>query len=199
MIEPITAEELRVVHVHQQLPTEPIIEFERFSKWERLTRSVAFVLRFGCKRMRRNGTKDGKATLGSAEWKRAESAVFKLIQANEYTEECSILQRNLTLQPDKRERIQKSSRVFKLSPFLDLAGVMRMGSRIANAECVSDESKFPVILPKDHYVTKLVIDWYHRKYRHANNETVVNDIRQKLHISDLRKAVKKVANVCNWC
>ncbi|XP_065084488.1 uncharacterized protein LOC135706762 [Ochlerotatus camptorhynchus] len=74
-----------------------------------------------------------------------------------------------------------------------------MGSRIAAAECASYESKFPVILPKDHYVTQLMINWYHRKYGHANNETVVNEIRQKFHISELRTAVKKVASGCYWC
>ncbi|XP_065074187.1 uncharacterized protein LOC135698223 [Ochlerotatus camptorhynchus] len=42
-IEPTTAEELRVVHVHQQLSTQSVIEFERFSKWERLTRTVATI------------------------------------------------------------------------------------------------------------------------------------------------------------
>lgn len=74
-----------------------------------------------------------------------------------------------------------------------------MGSRIAAAVCVSDQGKFPVILPKDQYVTRLVINWYHRKYGHANNETVVNEIRQKFHVSELRTAVKKVASGCNWC
>ncbi|XP_065094437.1 uncharacterized protein LOC135714962 [Ochlerotatus camptorhynchus] len=46
-VESTTAEELRMVHVHQLPPTQPVIEFKRFSKWERLTRTVAFVLRFG--------------------------------------------------------------------------------------------------------------------------------------------------------
>ncbi|XP_065082550.1 uncharacterized protein LOC135704936 [Ochlerotatus camptorhynchus] len=199
-VELTTAEELRMVHVHQLPPTQPVIEFKRFSKWERLTRTVAFVLRFGCRQKGKDELKkDGEVTLSSEECKLAESTVFKLIQASEYPDECKILRKNHQVQLEQRKRIQKSSRIFKLSPFLDPTGVMRMGSRIAAAECVSDEAKFPVILPKDHYVTQLVINWYHKKYRHANNETVVNEMRQKFHVSELRTAVKKVASCCNWC
>ncbi|XP_065094804.1 uncharacterized protein LOC135715461 [Ochlerotatus camptorhynchus] len=199
-VESTTAEELRMVHVHQLPPTQPVIEFKRFSKWERLTRTVAFVLRFCCRQKGKDESKkDGEVTLSSEECKLAESTVFKLIQASEYPDECKILRKNHQVQLEQRKRIQKSSRIFKLSPFLDPTGVMRMGSRIAAAECVSDEAKFPVILPKDHYVTQLVINWYHKKYRHANNETVVNEMRQKFHVSELRTAVKKVASCCNWC
>lgn len=73
---------------------------------------------------------------------------------------------------------------------------MRMGSHIAAAECVLDEGKFPVILPKNYYVTHLVIKWYSSKYGHINNETVMNEIR--FHVSELRTAVNKVARGCNW-
>lgn len=45
-IEKTTEEELKVVSVHQLLPTESIIDFQGFSKWERLTNTLAFVLRF---------------------------------------------------------------------------------------------------------------------------------------------------------
>ncbi|XP_065089507.1 uncharacterized protein LOC135710774 [Ochlerotatus camptorhynchus] len=159
-LESTTAEELRMVHVHQLPPTQPVIEFERFSMDE--------------------SKKDGE-TLSSEECEQAESTVFKLIQATEY----KILRKNHQVQLDQRKRIQKSSRIFKLSPFLDPTGVMRMGSCIAAAECVLDEAKFPVILPKDHYVMQLVINWYHKKYGNANNETVVNEMRQKFHISEL--------------
>ncbi|XP_062713931.1 uncharacterized protein LOC134290753 [Aedes albopictus] len=194
-IEPTTTEELRAVHVLQQIPALPVIEFERFSKWERLIRTVAFVLRFGDKQMYR----DKSGPLSSEELKRAETVIFRLIQGTEYLEELNILRKNDAAQPEQHKQVQKSSRIFKLSPFLDPTGVIRMRSRIAAAECIPSEGKFPVILPKDHHATKLIINWYHRKYRHANNETVVNEIRQRYHVSELRTTVKKVASNCNWC
>uniref|UniRef100_A0A182XPH7 DUF5641 domain-containing protein n=1 Tax=Anopheles quadriannulatus TaxID=34691 RepID=A0A182XPH7_ANOQN len=41
--------------------------------------------------------------------------------------------------------------------------------------------------------------WYHIQYRHANRETVVNEIRQRFDIPNLRALVKKVTDVCSYC
>ncbi|XP_065091296.1 uncharacterized protein LOC135712269 [Ochlerotatus camptorhynchus] len=116
-VESTTAEELRMVHVHQLPPTQLVIEFKRFSKWERLTRTVAFVLRFGCRQ------KGKDVTLSSEECKLAESTVFKPIQASEYPDECKILRKNHQVQLEQRKQNQQSSRIFKLSPFIDPTGV----------------------------------------------------------------------------
>ena len=59
--------------------------------------------------------------------------------------------------------------------------------------------KFPVILPPNHRTTELVIDYYHRKYLHANFETVVNELRQSFHISQIRTTVKKTIRNCQYC
>ncbi|XP_055633238.1 uncharacterized protein LOC129773624 [Toxorhynchites rutilus septentrionalis] len=199
-IEQPTTEELRVAYLQQQISTQQVIEFERFSKWERLLRTMAFVLRFVLPQLSQDESKSNEGMfLRKKELQRAESTIFKIIQSCEYPEECRILRSNREAHPEERRQIQKNSRVFKLLPFMDPTGVMRMGSRIAAADCIPDGGKFPVILPKDHYVTQLVINWYHRKYGHANNETVVNELRQKFHVSELRTAVKKVAKCCNWC
>ncbi|XP_055591416.1 uncharacterized protein LOC129743406 [Uranotaenia lowii] len=57
----------------------------------------------------------------------------------------------------------------------------------------------PVILPKDHYVTELIVNYYHRKYQHCNTETVVNELRQRFIIAQLRPTVKKIARRCQHC
>ncbi|XP_055584776.1 uncharacterized protein LOC129737641 [Uranotaenia lowii] len=51
----------------------------------------------------------------------------------------------------------------------------------------------------DHYVTELIIDYYHRKYHHCNAETVVNEIRQYFIVAQLRPTVKKIARRCQHC
>ncbi|XP_058465245.1 uncharacterized protein LOC131438888 [Malaya genurostris] len=44
-----------------------------------------------------------------------------------------------------------------------------------------------------------VLHWYHRRFRHANREVIVNEIRQRFEIGKLRSLVMKVAKKCTWC
>ncbi|XP_062710529.1 uncharacterized protein LOC134288745 [Aedes albopictus] len=61
------------------------------------------------------------------------------------------------------------------------------------------DTKFPIILPKGHPLTILLLDWYHRKFRHANNETIVNEVRQKFYVAKLRTRIRVVAKRFQWC
>lgn len=57
----------------------------------------------------------------------------------------------------------------------------------------------PLFCKKKHAVTFLLTDSYHRRLLHANNETVVNDMRQRYYIPALRRIVKKVGAGCQQC
>ncbi|XP_055614998.1 uncharacterized protein LOC129761304 [Toxorhynchites rutilus septentrionalis] len=52
---------------------------------------------------------------------------------------------------------------------------------------------------QQHLLTNLLLDWYHRTYLHANNETVVNEVRQRFHVPSLRIQLRKVAGSCMYC
>ncbi len=76
---------------------EPLINFERFSKWNRLLRCVAYVIRY-CGNLR---AKVGKVNLPvssgylkSEELLKAEKLIFKIIQVSCYSSEIKCLQQN---------------------------------------------------------------------------------------------------------
>lgn len=92
-----------------------------------------------------------------------------------------------------------TSELVKLSSFVDDHGVLRVESRAANAQVLAYDTKFPIILPRKHRITELLLDFYHRKYGHANDETVVNEVRQKFHILRLRVEVRQIGKRCMWC
>ncbi|XP_055614976.1 uncharacterized protein LOC129761285 [Toxorhynchites rutilus septentrionalis] len=79
------------------------------------------------------------------------------------------------------------------------SGVLRVGSRAADATVLAYDTKFPIILPRNHRITDLLLDFYHRKYGHANDETIVNEVRQKFHVSQLRVKVRLTRKLCMWC
>ncbi|XP_055527269.1 uncharacterized protein LOC129719878 [Wyeomyia smithii] len=92
----------------------------------------------------------------------------------------------------------KDSSIYKLVPILDEKGVLRVQGRIGAAK-VSYDVRHPIILPRKHQITELLVDRYHRDYHHGNAETVTNEIRQLYTIPRLRIVVKKVFRDCQLC
>ncbi|XP_055523038.1 uncharacterized protein LOC129717210 [Wyeomyia smithii] len=98
-----------------------------------------------------------------------------------------------------RTKLEKTSRIRTLSPYVDEFGVLRSSSRIAAATYAAYDTRYPVNLPKEHLVTRLLVSWYHQEYLHANGETVVNELRQRFHVSKLRSLVREVGKGCMKC
>ncbi|XP_062700764.1 uncharacterized protein LOC115269619 [Aedes albopictus] len=198
-----TEEELRAPAVnmcHLAAQVETPLNVSRFSSWLRLQRTTAFVFRYvdNCSR-KSNKEHLLLGTLTQDELKRAEELLWKIAQKAAFPEEISIL---ATSQgpPESRHRIvHKSSSIYKTWPFMDDRGVLRMRGRIGAAPYTPLDAKFPIILPRNHAITFLIVDWFHRRFRHANRETIVNEIRQQFEISKLRSLVEKVVRNCVWC
>ncbi|XP_055615173.1 uncharacterized protein LOC129761477 [Toxorhynchites rutilus septentrionalis] len=141
------------------------LHFEKYSKWERLVRAIAYVYRFidNCRRKIENYSTERSGWLNRDELQKAECTIFKLIQHEAYGDEIVTLNRNQHLPVDQRLKLEKTS-------------VLRMDSRITNAQ-LSADFKFSIILPKGHYGIQLLVDWYHRQSKHFNMETAVNEMR----------------------
>lgn len=77
--------------------------------------------------------------------------------------------------------------------------VLRVKGRIDAAFGVSDDTKRPIILPKDHAVTRLLVDHFHRRYHHVYHGTVINELRQLYSIPKIRVALKSVKGSCQTC
>ncbi|XP_055633596.1 uncharacterized protein LOC129773944 [Toxorhynchites rutilus septentrionalis] len=198
-----TVEELRPVYVanqHHRAPVETTVDYRRFSKLERLLRAIGYVRRFSAITKKKY---DAEITcspvLSRQEILEAELTVWRWVQAESYPDELTILWGNEQLQPHERRKLEKCSQLRKLSPFIDANGVLRIDGRLSNASHTTYDAKFPVILPKDHRFTELLVEWYHRRYAHGNGQTVLNEMRQKFHISCLRTLIRRVAKQCRWC
>lgn len=58
-----------------------------------------------------------------------------------------------------------------LNPTLDELGIIRLDSRLRYAEYLPYDVRFPVILPRGHGTTKLIVKYYHEL---ANHNAVTN-------------------------
>ena len=88
--------------------------------------------------------------------------------------------------------------VYKLRPFLDGQGMLRVGIRLQYST-LEYQSKHQLLLPSKHHVTKLLIMDVHKSVGHLGQEYVLSSLRQKYWIVQGRAAVRRVLGNCLTC
>lgn len=163
----------------------PVPDPSRFSSWLRLLRATAAVLVFVDRCRKR------KASLDCDTLKRAECMLIKYAQNTSFAEEIAAIRNERSL--------SRTSKLLTLTPYLDSCGILRVGGRIDAAQHVDLELKRPVILDGRNPVARLLVRHYHVKAAHGNQETVVNNLKQKYWIIRMRPTVKYIASKCMLC
>ncbi|XP_037040280.1 uncharacterized protein LOC119077203 [Bradysia coprophila] len=193
-----TREELRlsIVMACRQGQERCIIDVKRFSQWKRLVNAMAYIYRFihNLKSVERRS-----GPLLQEEIVCAENQLYRIAQQDYYLDEIALLEKNAKLPPKDQKYFEKSSPLYKSSPYLDDHGVLRVRGRLDAAKCLNLETKRPIILPRRHYITKLICAHFHRRYLHLNHETAINEIRQKYDIKALRVVMKEIRFSCQKC
>ncbi|XP_062702323.1 uncharacterized protein LOC115254316 [Aedes albopictus] len=217
---PGVKEELRAYHLFHEISfSNNLVDTTRFSRHTILVRSTACVFRFisNCrKRVKGQLIETLQATpklersikrvflskktpLKRDEYRLAENYLWRTAQQEGFADERKTLLKNKELPQAKWHSIERSSVLYKLAPFLDEEGVIRMEGRSAHAEFIPFEQRFPIVLPKGHDVTSKLLLHYHEKFGHANRETVVNELRQRFYVQHVRAAVLQVMKDCARC
>lgn len=195
-----TDKELRPCFVMSMREIRPqqLIDLNRFSQWNRLVRAQAYVLRFVHNiKVKRRDRHTG--LLSQDELIQAGNCLYRRAQQDVFLDEILILKHNEKAPRRHRKVIEPSSELRTFSPYLDEFNVLRHMGRIDAADSVSCDTKRPIILPRHHCVTSLLVDWHHRRYKHLNHNTALNEIRQTYIIPALRVVMKGVRNACQRC
>ena len=94
--------------------------------------------------------------------------------------------------------VSKQSHLKPLTPIVDELGVLRVGGRLNRAELPYDAAH-PMILPKKHHITRLVVADVHHRCRHAGVNHVLAQVRSRYWIIDGRQEVKNWDQECKSC
>ncbi|XP_013412394.1 uncharacterized protein LOC106175106 [Lingula anatina] len=133
----------------QTVEKKSMIErLEKFSDWSRAVRAIARLKR------RARGIKNASLT---SEEERQETTTFLIKLAQE----------------QKFEEKPPSS---TLNPFKDNKGVIRVGGRLGQSS-FAFSVQHPVILPKDSYVSKLIVSHFHKRIGHMGRGMTLNEVR----------------------
>ncbi len=157
----------------------------RFSSWTLLCRSVAWCIRYiQILRHRVKGTTTGnfpKGILSVDEVKQAETRVLKHAQNDGFSEEISFLcqHHNKDSKPQDSSNVKtlRGSPLKKLAPYVDPHGMLRVGGRLKCSE-YPESQNHPLILPKRHHVSAVLIRHHHELVSHQGRGLTLNSIRR---------------------
>ncbi|XP_070068024.1 uncharacterized protein [Drosophila takahashii] len=190
ILERINVHELKETSLSMLASIVP--EINRFSKWEKLRGALKCVMHFLSKICKKElASEEAKIATRIRNLDDVNNVIYRIVQEEAYAEAIILLRRGTVL--------GRKSPIYKLTPYLDEAGVLRIRGRINRMSGVDMNVKRPVILPKEHKVTNLLVDYFHRKFHHQLTEIVVNEMRQLYHIPGLRAKVRSLANACQRC
>ena len=83
-----------------------------------------------------------------------------------------------------------------LSPFLDKDGLMRVGGRLQHSN-MTKNYKYPLLLPRFHHVTKLLIRQAHLSNLHSGVQATLYFLRQKYWL--INNQLRYVIHKCTIC
>lgn len=173
-----------------------LLSAERFSTWQRLLRVTARLFQFTRFLRKQEARTDNSLCRGvlpllARDVKNAKDFLLKQSQRDAFKEDLACLESGRVM--------SKKSRLLRLCPQLDEEGFLRASGRISAVAGVTTEVIKPMILDGRHPTVRLLIYDCHIKALHANNETVVNNLRQQYSILHLRPTVRSVASKCQFC
>ena len=94
--------------------------------------------------------------------------------------------------------LNSKSALLRFSPFIDAFGLLRVGGRLRHSLLHPDE-KNPMILPRESYLTQLIVWNAHEKTMHGGTQLVLNYLRQRFWIIRGRQVVRKIIFKCLRC
>ena len=163
----------------------------KYSSWLKLKRIQAWINRFvgNCQR---KGTGRISRELTVDELQQAEIQLIKQTQRAEFPEEWKSLAQGRPL--------PASSKLLGLKPKLDDDGLVRSDGRLKNARFLSYDVRYPVILPRKCWLTKLIIKDAHEKGNHAfgTNQTLAT-LSARYWIISAREAIREWERECAEC
>ncbi|XP_072175534.1 uncharacterized protein [Diadema setosum] len=185
------------------------------SSWYRAKRAVAICLRFKHRlQMREVKLKKSptvtrpvsRITLTVADLQEAETELLRCVQREHFDRELRVLT-DLNIRDDsdrqtakrRNDDIKSTSSLYRLDPFVDDKGIVRVGGRIRRAN-IPDYVRHPVIVPKDAHLTTLLIRHHHGEVNYMGRGATHNQLRQAGYwVIGGSSAVSSIVSKCVTC
>ena len=161
---------------------------EYISDWFRAKRAVALCQRYlrfpkDCV-LKKQCSNEKIQGLDVSDLKGADCAIICDAHIEAFEEEIVVLQKmkqknanpgSRVFAQQRKANTKTKSSLYKLDPFSDVNGILRVGGRLRCAS-LTDEIKFPVILPRNSHITKLIVKHFHECTHHQGKVITLNEV-----------------------
>jgi Pao retrotransposon peptidase/Family of unknown function (DUF5641)/Protein of unknown function (DUF1759)/Putative peptidase (DUF1758)/Integrase zinc binding domain len=180
-MKPITA---LTVHHKDSLPV-----LTKFSSFSKLQRVIAYVLRFidNCKGEHNKRRQQSQTAM---ELWSSLMCIVHIVQREEFGLEILAIQ--------KKTPLDRKSKLYDLNVFIDNQQILRVGGRLRNS-AQSFETKHQIVLPKQHYVTKLLIRSLHEDNGHIGQQALLAVVRQTYWPIGAKDLIRNITRSCVKC
>ena len=162
-------------------PTENVIDWSRFSKYERMINVVVYCLRFRSKQ---------QEIVTALERQKSELFILQMTQRESFAELFSKLEDN-TGESVKHD-------LAKLSPFVDIDNTIRLRGRFSKST-VSKDLNHPIFLSAKHPAVVLMLRQMHEDNHHEGTEYVRSLVQQKCWVIGIGNALRSIKSKCVKC
>ncbi|XP_036347224.1 uncharacterized protein LOC118756578 [Rhagoletis pomonella] len=173
-------------------PSNTLIDFSKFNSFSKLKRTIAWVIRAATLfRAKPHAKSQPPSILTAAELQKAEYTINRTVQRECFPSEIADL--------TAARKLAKQSSLYKLSPYLDEDGLLRLSGRIDEASYLPFQARRPILLPRKHIWSDLIVQHCHEKSHHQNSAITINEVRQKYWIPGLKTLLKAIQRKCLVC
>ena len=145
--------------------------------------------------------RESKPNLAVEELPRAEILIIRVVQSETFDKEIEMLTstKSKLSRSKGNPQVNKTGPMYKLDPFVDDNGILRVGGRLRRAN-LNDDHKFPIILPKNDHVSRLIVRYFHENVKHQGRGITLNELRSNGYwIIQGTAAVSKCIAECTVC
>lgn len=162
-----------------------IIDISRYNSYQKFIRVVSYILKavdlFKCKLVSNN------CVTPFTYLKKAETLIISEWQTKHFFETIS----NLKLK-------KNTTFINQLNLFLDDNNIIRCTGRL-QFSVLNFDAKFSILLPKNTFLTDMIIMYFHNKYFHCGVNATLNMLRQRFWIPQGRQNVRRIVSKCVTC
>lgn len=192
--QPFTTQlEAKPVQIFANTGTAQTDILDRFSKWSRALRVLAYVFRFYHRLSIQHRTHIQHSTLeiDAGEIKAVRTTLTVLCQIQHFGEEYECLK--------KKTRLPNKSILLTLNPFLDSKGIIRANGRLTNSNQLTYEERHPAIISYNSNFARLLTQHVHHITLHGGNQVMLRVIRSCYWIPKVKNMIKSIIHACVPC
>ena len=125
----------------------------------------------------------------------AATVIFRMIQRKSFLEEVKAVSSGTC----SSNGVNRSSSLFKLDPFIDSNGVLRVGGRLSIPKLTSNGAH-PVVLPKTSNITEAAVIWSHETLGHGGRGLTLNNLKKNgVWVLGANAVVRRIIHIYVTC